>query len=123
MYWNIWRKSMRACNDDQIISTHIAVEIGTHFLCHLSDLESAFGRVSERLSCTFAYATRILFTLCLAALTFCHQNTVCTYACNCVHRFVLCSSDEYPQLRFMQQDSADDDADNHCHRDDVSGNF
>lgn len=79
--------------------------------------------LSERLSCAFAYAAHILFTLCLAALTFCHQNTVCTYACNRVHCIICCSFCKCPQFYLMLQASANDDADNHCRATDVSGNF
>ena len=66
--------------DIQIICNHIAVEIRPYFLFRPGSIQSAVGRVSERLFCSFAYAADVLFTFSTTDLVFRPENTVNTYA-------------------------------------------
>ena len=64
----------------QIVCNHIAVEIRPYFLFRPGSIQSAVGRVSERLFCAFAYAVDALFAVSIAYLIFRPKNTVGTYA-------------------------------------------
>ena len=64
----------------QIICRHIAVEIRPYFLFRLGGIQSAVGRVSERLFCSFTDAVDVLFALSITDLIFRPENTVSTYA-------------------------------------------
>ena len=64
----------------QIICNHIAVEIRPYFLFRPGDIQSAVGRVSERLFRSFADAGDALFAVSIARLIFRPENTVDTYA-------------------------------------------
>ena len=66
--------------DIQIICNHIAIENQTYFLFRSGSIQSAVGHISERLSCTFACAVNVLFTLSIADLVFRPENTDKTYA-------------------------------------------
>ena len=64
----------------QIICNHIAVEIRPYFLFRPGSIQSAVGRVSERLFCSFADVGDIVFAISTADLVFRPENTVNTYA-------------------------------------------
>lgn len=66
--------------DIQIICNHIAVEIRPYFLFRPGSIQSAVGRVSERLFCSFTDAVDVLFALSITDLIFRPENTVSTYA-------------------------------------------
>ena len=66
--------------DIQIICNHIAVEIRPYFLFRPGRIQSAVGRVSERLLCSFTDAVDVLFALSITDLIFRPENTVSTYA-------------------------------------------
>ena len=66
--------------DIQIVCNHIAVEIRPYFLFYLGSIQSAVGRVSERLFCSFTDAVDVLFALSITDLIFRPENTVSTYA-------------------------------------------
>ena len=66
--------------DIQIICNHIAVEIRPYFLFRPGSMQSAVGRVSERLFCSFADVGDIVFAISTADLIFRPENTVNTYA-------------------------------------------
>ena len=66
--------------DIQIICNHIAVEIRLYFLFYPGSIQSAVGRVSERLFCSFADVGDIVFAISTADLIFHPENTVNTYA-------------------------------------------
>lgn len=69
----------------QIVCNHIAVEIRPYFLFHSGSIQSVVGRISERLSCTFADVGDIVFAISITDLLFCPENTVSAYACNRVY--------------------------------------
>ena len=56
--------------DIQIICNHIAVEIRPYFLFRPGSIQSAVGRVSERLFCSFADVGDIVFAISTADLIF-----------------------------------------------------
>jgi len=64
----------------QIVCNHIAVEIRPYFLFRPGSIQSAVGRVSERLFCSFTDAVDVLFALSITNLIFRPENTVNTYA-------------------------------------------
>ena len=66
--------------DIQIICNHIAVEIQPYFLFRPGRIQSAVGRVSERLFCSFTDDVDVLFALSITDLIFRPENTVSTYA-------------------------------------------
>ena len=66
--------------DIQIICNHIAVEIRPYFLFRPDSIQSAVGRISERLFCSFTDAVDVLFAISTADLIFRPENTVNTYA-------------------------------------------
>ena len=66
--------------DIQIVCNHIAFEIRPYFLFYLGSIQSAVGRVSERLFCAFTDADDIVFAISTADLIFRPENTVNTYA-------------------------------------------
>ena len=68
--------------DIQIICNHIAVEIRPYFLFRPGSIQSAVGRVSERLSRTFTDTGDALFTISIADIIFRPKNTVNAYARN-----------------------------------------
>ena len=105
----------------QIICNHIAVEIRPYFLFLPGDIQSAVGRVSERLFRSFADAGDTLFAVSIADLIFRPENTVSAYACNRVHCSVFRRDNEYLRFCLLQQVSVVyDDGYHHC-RTDVSG--
>ena len=58
---------LRTCREEiQIICNHIAVENQTCFLSCRSNIQSALGIVSERLSCAVAHTADVLFALGIA---------------------------------------------------------
>ena len=64
----------------QIICNHIAVEIRPYFLFRPGSIQSAVGRVSERLFCAFTNVGDALFAISITYLIFRSENTVNTYA-------------------------------------------
>ena len=58
----------------QIICNHIAVENRPYFLFRPDSIQSAVGRVSERLFCAFTDAGDIVFAISTADLIFRPEN-------------------------------------------------
>ena len=81
--------------DIQIICNHIAVEIRPYFLFRPGSIQSAVGRVSERLFCSFAAVGDIVFAISTADLIFRPENTVNTYAFSCTHCSVFRHGNKY----------------------------
>ena len=79
----------------QIICNHIAVKIWPYFLFRPDSIQSAVGRVSERLSCAFTYTVDVLFTLGVADIIFRPENTVNAYACSRAYCPILRHANEY----------------------------
>ena len=88
--------------DIQIVCNHIAVEIRPYFLFRPGRIQSAVGRVSERLFCSFTSAGDIVFAVSIADLIFCPENTINTYAHNRVHCSVFRHDNEYRRFRILQ---------------------
>ena len=95
LQWKFTNELRTYREDIQIICNHIAVEIRPYFLFRPGDIQSAAGRVSERLSRTFAYAGDTLFAVSIADFIFRPENTVNTYACNRTHCSVFRHGNEY----------------------------
>ena len=105
----------------QIICNHIAVEIRPYFLFRPGDIQSAVGRVSERLFRSFADAGDTLFAVSIAHHIFRPENTVNTHACNRVRCSVFRHDNEHHQFCILQQAPVDYDY-GYCRcRTDVSG--
>ena len=68
---------------------------GLIFFFYLGSIQSAVGRVSERLSCTFACAVNVLFALSITDLIFRPENTVNAYACSRAYCPILRHANEY----------------------------
>ena len=66
--------------DIQNVCNHITVEIRPYFLFRPGSIQSAVGRVSERLFCSFIDAVNVLFALSITDLIFHPENTINTYA-------------------------------------------
>ena len=81
--------------DIQIICNHIAVEIRPYFLFRPGSIQSAVGRVSERLFCSFADVGDIVFAISTADLIFCPENTINAYAGSCAYCSIFCHGNEY----------------------------
>ena len=105
--------------DIQIICNHIAVEIRPYFLFRLGDIQSAVGRVSERLFRSFAEAGDTLFAVSIAHLIFRPENTVSTYAGGRAYYPIFRHGNEYCQRSFLPQASADVDVCGNGYRNDV----
>ncbi len=103
----------------QIICNHIAVEIRPCFLFYLGSIQSAVGRVSERLFCAFTYTVDILFAISIADLVFRPENTVNTNACNRARCSIFRPWNEFGQFFLLPQASADVDVYCYGHRNDV----
>ena len=79
----------------QIIGNHIAVEIRPYFLFRPGSIQSAVGRISERLFCSFTDAVDVLFALSITDLIFRPENTVSTYAGGRVYYPIFRHGNEY----------------------------
>ncbi|MBQ3598067.1 MAG: hypothetical protein II987_02245 [Clostridia bacterium] len=91
----------------QIICNHIAVEIRPYFLFRPGGIQSAVGRVSERLFRSFADAGDALFAISTADLIFRPENTVNTYACNRAYCPIFRDGNEHRLFSFLPQTTAD----------------
>ena len=103
------------------ICNQIAVEIRSYFLFRPGSIQSAVGRVSERLFCAFTNAVDILFALSITDIIFRPENTVNANACNRTRCSVFRPWNEFGQFFLLPQ--ASDDVDVYCYgyRNDVLG--
>lgn len=90
----------------QIVCNHIAVEIRPYFLFRPDGVQSAAGRMSERLFCAFTDAGDSLSAVSIADLIFRPENKVNTYACSRVHCSVFRYDNELYQCFFLSQTPA-----------------
>ena len=104
MFW-FWETNCCKCEftnelrtyreDIQIVYNHLAVKNPLYFLSYRSYIQSAVGRVSKRLFCSFADVDDIVFAISITDLIFRLENTVNAYAGSCAYYPIFRHGNEY----------------------------